>query len=86
MSAKPTSGCGTSRFSVTDSFRVETVDARRRLDALVAEKCSRLSRSRVQSLIASGHIKLNGEAVKPRYSVRAGDFVTVDEPIVVPID
>jgi 23S rRNA pseudouridine1911/1915/1917 synthase len=86
MSAKPTSGCGTSRFSVTDSFRVETVDARRRLDALVAEKCSRLSRSRVQSLIAAGHIKLNGEAVKPRYSVRAGDFVTVDEPIVVPID
>jgi 23S rRNA pseudouridine1911/1915/1917 synthase len=71
---------------VTDSFRIETVDARRRLDVVVAEKCSRLSRSRVQSLIESGYIKLNGETVKPRHSVHAGDLVTVEEPVVIPID
>jgi 23S rRNA pseudouridine1911/1915/1917 synthase len=71
---------------VTESFRVETVDARRRLDIVVAEKCSRLSRSRVQSLIESGHIKLNGETVKARHSVHAGDLVTLEEPPVVPID
>jgi len=71
---------------VTESFRVEAADARRRLDVIVAEQFSRLSRSRVQSLIESGHIRLNGEAVKPRHSVRAGDLVTVEEPPAVPID
>jgi 23S rRNA pseudouridine1911/1915/1917 synthase len=69
---------------VTESFRVEAVDARRRLDVVVAEKCSRLSRSRVQALIESGHIKLNEQAVKPRHAVLAGDLVTVEEPAVVP--
>ena len=71
---------------MTDSFRVETVDARRRLDVVVAEKRARLSRSRVQNLIGSGHIKLNGQTVKPRQAVRAGDVVTLEEPAVVPID
>jgi 23S rRNA pseudouridine1911/1915/1917 synthase len=60
------------------------VDARRRLDVVVAEKCSRLSRSRVQTLIEFGHIKLNGQPVKPRHAVHAGDLVTVEEPAVVP--
>jgi 23S rRNA pseudouridine1911/1915/1917 synthase len=71
---------------VTESFRVETVDARRRLDILVAEKCSRLSRSRVQNLIESGHIQLNSQTVKPRQAVRVGDVVTIEEPAVIPTD
>jgi 23S rRNA pseudouridine1911/1915/1917 synthase len=71
---------------VTDSFRVETVDARRRLDVVVAQKCSPLSRSRVQSLIESGHIKVNGETVRPRHAVHAGDVVTLEEPVVAPTD
>jgi 23S rRNA pseudouridine1911/1915/1917 synthase len=69
---------------VTESFRVEAVDARRRLDVVVAEKCSRLSRSRVQTLIESGLIKLNGQPVKPRHAVHTDDLVTVEEPAVVP--
>jgi 23S rRNA pseudouridine1911/1915/1917 synthase len=69
---------------VTESFRVEPIDTRRRLDVVVAEKCSRLSRSRVQSLIESGHIKVNGQTVKRRYAVHAGDVVSVEEPVVVP--
>jgi 23S rRNA pseudouridine1911/1915/1917 synthase len=71
---------------VIESFRVETVDARRRLDILVAEKCSRLSRSRVQTLIESGHIQLNSQTVKPRQTVHVGDVVTIEEPAVVPAD
>jgi len=71
---------------VTDSFRVEPNDARRRFDVVVAEKCSRLSRSRIQSLIDSGHIKLNDRQVKPRHTVHAGDLVTVEEPEVVATD
>jgi 23S rRNA pseudouridine1911/1915/1917 synthase len=69
---------------VTESFRVEAVDSRRRLDIVVAEKCSRLSRSRVQSLIGSGHIQLNGQTVKPRQPVRTDDLVTITEPAAVP--
>jgi 23S rRNA pseudouridine1911/1915/1917 synthase len=68
------------------TFSIETVDARRRLDVVVAEKCSRLSRSRVQSLIESGHIKVNGQTVKPRHAVHGGDVVNVEEPLVVPTD
>ena len=71
---------------VTESFRVEAADARRRLDIVVAEQCSRLSRSRVQSLIDSGHIKLNDQSVKPRQTVHAGDLVTIQEPELVPTD
>jgi 23S rRNA pseudouridine1911/1915/1917 synthase len=71
---------------VTDSFRVDSDDARRRLDIVVAEKYSRLSRSRVQTLIESGHIRLNGQPAKPRHAVHAGDLVTVEEPAVVPTD
>ncbi|MGA7125937.1 MAG: RluA family pseudouridine synthase [Chthoniobacterales bacterium] len=71
---------------MTDSFQVEATGARRRLDVVVAEKCSGLSRSRVQSLIESGYIKLNGETVKPHHSVHTGDLVTVEEPVAVPID
>jgi 23S rRNA pseudouridine1911/1915/1917 synthase len=71
---------------VTESFRVEAVDARRRLDVVVAEKSPRLSRSRVQSLIESGHIKVNGQTVKPRHAIHGGDVVSVDEPVVVPTD
>ena len=71
---------------MTDSFRVDSDDARRRLDIVVAEKYSRLSRSRVQTLIESGHIRLNGQPAKPRHAVHAGDLVTVEEPAVVPTD
>ena len=71
---------------VTDSFRVDSADARRRLDIVVAETCSRLSRSRIQNLIDSGHIQLNGQKVRPRQAVRAGDLVTVSEPAPVQTD
>jgi 23S rRNA pseudouridine1911/1915/1917 synthase len=71
---------------VIDSFRIETIDSRRRFDVIVAEKCSQLSRSRVQSLIESGYIKLNGDTVKAHHLVHAGDLVTVEEPVAVPID
>jgi 23S rRNA pseudouridine1911/1915/1917 synthase len=71
---------------VTESFRVEKDDARRRLDVVVAEKYSRFSRSRVQALIESGHIQLNGQPVKPRHAVQTGDLVTVEEPVVIPTD
>jgi 23S rRNA pseudouridine1911/1915/1917 synthase len=81
----PLSLCGET-ILVTDSFRVEPGDARRRLDVVVAEKCSRLSRSRVQSLIDSGHIKLNDQQVRPRQTVHAGDLVTVAEPEAVATD
>lgn len=71
---------------MTDSFRVEPVDARRRLDIVIAEKRAQLSRSRVQTLIDSGHIQLNGQNVRPRQLVHAGDLVTITVPEPVPTD
>jgi 23S rRNA pseudouridine1911/1915/1917 synthase len=61
-------------------FVVASSDAGRRLDVFLASKIDRLSRGRIQLLIQSGHIRLNGELVRARQSVRAGDRIQFCEP------
>jgi 23S rRNA pseudouridine1911/1915/1917 synthase len=48
-----------------------------RLDRFVASHCPELSRTRVQELIESGLVLLNGKAAKDSHKVRAGDLITV---------
>lgn len=48
-----------------------------RLDRFVAAHCPELSRTRVQELIGSGLVLLNGKAAKDSHKVRAGDRVAV---------
>ncbi len=64
---------------------VEPSDAGQRLDVFLAAKIARLSRARIQSLIQSGHIFLNGTTCRPRQIIRAGDNVQVSEPEPEPI-
>lgn len=49
----------------------------RRLDLYVLESLHWRSRTRIQGLIDTGRILLNGAAVKPSRKVRAGDQVTI---------
>jgi 23S rRNA pseudouridine1911/1915/1917 synthase len=61
-------------------FVVASSDAGQRLDVFLASKVDRLSRGRIQLLIRSGQIRLNGELVRARQSVRPGDRIQFCEP------
>lgn len=51
-----------------------------RLDAWLAKELPDLSRSRIQSLIKSGNIRLNSGKVKAKAALHAGDRITIDIP------
>jgi 23S rRNA pseudouridine1911/1915/1917 synthase len=54
--------------------------ARLRLDQFVARELPQFSRTRLQSLIRSQNVKLNGAPARPRDLVRAGDRIEIHEP------
>jgi len=59
-------------------FRVSAKDVRRRLDLFLTDRLpSRISRSRIQKLIKSGAILVNGSVRKSHYSVEGGDVIEV---------
>jgi 23S rRNA pseudouridine1911/1915/1917 synthase len=72
--------------SDVDQIIVAPADARQRLDLFLAAKIARLSRARIQTLIQSGHILLNGTHSRAKQIVRAGDKVTISEPGPEPVD
>jgi 23S rRNA pseudouridine1911/1915/1917 synthase len=59
--------------------------ARLRLDVALAGLVSELSRARIQQLIENGNIRLNGEQVKSKHPVKAGDQVSIELPPVKPL-
>jgi 23S rRNA pseudouridine1911/1915/1917 synthase len=59
-------------------FRSELAGVR--IDQFVVTHLPKLSRARVQSLLKSGHITLNGAEAKASAKLRAGDCVRVVEP------
>ncbi len=65
------------------SLTVDTADAGKRLDAVLASHVETLSRNRIQSLIRSGDVTVGGaKVVEPKYRVNEGDalFLTLPEP------
>jgi 23S rRNA pseudouridine1911/1915/1917 synthase len=64
---------------------VNPSQAGQRLDLFLAAQIDRLSRARIQTLIQSGHILLNGKTCRGKQSTRPGDEVTVFEPEPEPI-
>lgn len=59
-----------------------------RLDAFLAEELtgSDLTRSRIKSLLTSGHIKVNGRNVKAAYRLRVDDELLVELPPLAAVD
>ena len=51
-----------------------------RLDRFLADRCPDLSRSRLQRLIAEGHVTLDSAPAKPASRLEAGQLVTVTIP------
>jgi 23S rRNA pseudouridine1911/1915/1917 synthase len=69
-----------------DQIVVAPAEAKQRLDLFLAAKVDRFSRTRIQMLIQSGHILVNGTASRARQIVRAGDKVTISEAVPEPVD
>lgn len=61
-------------------WAVESADSRQRLDLYLTRRGLSLTRSRVQKLIESGHIRVNDRAVRPGHRVRAGEQIQVQIP------
>lgn len=58
-------------------FVVSETQSGVRLDALLAEILSKYSRSSWQTMIASGHVRVNDVVKKSKYSVKEGDILNV---------
>jgi 23S rRNA pseudouridine1911/1915/1917 synthase len=54
--------------------------ARLRIDRYLANELAQFSRTRLQHLIQSGFVKLNGKPARPRDLVRTGDRIDLSEP------
>ena len=68
------------------SIVVSPAEPKQRLDVFLAKTLDRLSRSRIQALIASGYVSLNGKTCRPSEQVRSGDSIVISEPPPEPID
>jgi len=61
-------------------------EAKIRLDRFLANKLPEYSRSRLQQLVRSGFVRLNGATTRPRHLVRSGDKIEVTEAPLEKID
>ena len=69
-----------------DQIVVVPSDAKQRLDLFLASKVDRFSRTRIQMLIQSGHILVNGTVCRARQIIRTGDEITISEAEPEPVD
>jgi 23S rRNA pseudouridine1911/1915/1917 synthase len=65
---------------ISAEYRVAPKDAGSRLDVFLAAAAPEFSRSRIQELVKSGHVLLNGRAAKASVRLRAGDAIALTEP------
>jgi 23S rRNA pseudouridine1911/1915/1917 synthase len=63
---------------------VEAAAAGERLDRWLAARVPGLSRARLQTLIAGGHVRVDGAARKPSHRVVAGERIEVEIPPLPP--
>lgn len=62
------------------TYHVDAKDAGTRLDRWLSQTCADLSRSRIQQLIKSGHVLLNGRASKAHHPLAESDVITLEPP------
>lgn len=63
---------------MNQEFTVAPEESGQRLDVFIVSKVSGFSRAALQKAITAGHIKVNGEAVKPKHIVQNGQTVSVN--------
>src|SRR5260370_329283 len=60
------------------NFKIETVNEGERLDAYLASQIDEWSRARLQRLIESEDVLVNGKTAKPSYKLRVHDEIEVE--------
>ena len=69
------------------TFKVSEKESRQRLDSFLVEKLNQnYSRSFIQRLILGGYICVNERVVKPHYSLKEEDIVSVNIPPQPPVE
>lgn len=68
------------------TIRLEAAEDGGRIDSFIAENCNDLTRSAAQRLLEEGRVTLNGNPVRKRHSVHAGDVLVIELPEVQPVD
>jgi 23S rRNA pseudouridine1911/1915/1917 synthase len=70
----------------TLQFQIDSSASGVRLDQYLAASAHGFSRARIQDLIKSGHITLNGSTAKASARLRAGDAIALTEPPPTPTE
>lgn len=68
----------------SSEFIVTAENAGERLDRFLASELPELSRSKIQSLVEKGRVRVDGAARKPSYRVAAGERVAIEIPPAAP--
>jgi 23S rRNA pseudouridine1911/1915/1917 synthase len=82
----PSSQSGSGPITEQIQFIVADSDAGRRIDQVLADTVTQLSRARLQAWLKDGTITVDGEVVPPRLKVRGGEEVTGQLPQVAESD
>ena len=69
-----------------EEILVDIENDQKRLDVLLAEHYSDLSRSHIQKMIKANHIKVNDKVQKPSYLCNVDDVIYVDEIEAKPVE
>lgn len=62
------------------SFHISETQAGERIDTYLASQVNELTRSRIQDLIKTGYVTVNGRAGKASYALKSGDRVLLSIP------
>lgn len=67
---------------MTEEYNFKIENETGRIDKYLTKQLKTVSRSKIQNLIAKGHIVVNGEEIKTNYKIETGDkiVVTIPEP------
>jgi 23S rRNA pseudouridine1911/1915/1917 synthase len=69
-----------------EKLLVTESDQNLRLDVLLTERLTEVSRSHIQKLMALHAVTVNGSPAKANYKTRAGDVVVVEIPVAQPLE
>ena len=68
------------------AYTMEEQQQGERIDKALSSVQTEWSRTQIGNWIAEGIVKVNGDAVKAKYKVKAGDLVEIDVPEAEPLD
>lgn len=75
-----------SEENILDEFNFVAEKKEGRIDKYLTEQIEGVSRSKIQQLIADGHVLVNDEVIKANYKIEKADEITITIPEPEPVD